>query len=755
MKGIIIFAQSCVNEFCPDSGDVAFALTVTDSAGDYTLDLPTSTFGYWLVGVFDVFGVTGGLFPNPQFQLVFVTGDEVGVDFEFIEGDATIVVTLEDDFGTPLSGITIVVEAEDDFGSGIEDTTNASGVVTFDVIGGYWFVFPLAEDLLPDYLVPHEEETSVDSGGVAVVNLIAYGNDDSITGRVYLDDFPIGNMLVRGVSNLGYSLTYSEGVSAPEGEGYYSLPVSSEIDTTFGPSGYCVSVCHLSADQFTVFDHSEVPAGSDSIDIYIVTADGLIAGSVRDMVTGDPIEFAGVCVGDESDTTGVSFRCGGTDENGYYEMPVVNGNYFAAAFAEGYNAEFVDSIFINNDTALVDFYLDRFDTGEPGAIYGTVYDANTGDPIYGANVEVFSEFFFDEVGTDSAGNYWFDVPGGLYEMVATAIGYFPDWVDSILVDGNMVNVDFYLDESGGVCYPDVWSVMDVPNDQGREVLVTWPQACLDFAEIEFYSLWRLPDEGGLGSAPTHMATIPEAGFSVYSKPAATLGDSIAPDDIWWSTYVVVAHTDFDRVFLQGFPNTGYSVDNLIPDAPALSGSEGNGGVSLIWTEIVNEEAKYYTVYKKDITAGGSFEALVNVTETVFVDLNVLIGNSYEYYVTATDFANNEGEISNSFTLMVISVDNLVNAIPDEFALGQNYPNPFNPSTSISYQLPVSGNVRLNVYNLNGELVTTLVSGEMSAGYHTVEWNGLTSTGRGIASGVYLYRIQANDFVQVRKMIMMK
>ena len=94
-----------------------------------------------------------------------------------------------------------------------------------------------------------------------------------------------------------------------------------------------------------------------------------------------------------------------------------------------------------------------------------------------------------------------------------------------------------------------------------------------YATINNYSLtifrWRLPDEGGMGGAPTHMATIPEAGWGVYSKPAATLGDSIAPDNIWWSTYVVVAHTEFDDVFLQGWPNSGYSVDNLIPDAPGV------------------------------------------------------------------------------------------------------------------------------------------------------------------------------------------
>lgn len=94
-----------------------------------------------------------------------------------------------------------------------------------------------------------------------------------------------------------------------------------------------------------------------------------------------------------------------------------------------------------------------------------------------------------------------------------------------------VSVDFFLDESDGVCYPDVWEVSDVPNDQGREVAVTWPRACLDFAEIEFYSLWRLPDEGDMGNAPMHMSTIPEAGWGVYSKTAATLGDSIASDYI--------------------------------------------------------------------------------------------------------------------------------------------------------------------------------------------------------------------------------
>ena len=755
-ENILIWAESCMDESCFDFGPDGAALTTSDASGNYTINLPASGTGYWMIGAVDVFEVTGGLLPSPPAQVVFVIGAEIGVDFLFVTGDATIVVTLSDENGIAIEGVLISAESFG-FGGGAEDTTNAAGAVSFEVVEGEWYIYVEPSNLLPDYLVPFSEVVFVASGATEVVNLVAFTNDDSITGTTYLNNVATGEFTVAGYSELGYTETVSQDSSSAFWNGYYSLPVSSLADTVMYNSGYCVSVCHLSSNQYVVQDHYNVPSGSDSIDIYILEAEGYIEGTVYDADTFEPIPWAGVCAGDESDTTGVSFNCRGTDEFGYYEIPVQNGTYVVAAFAEGYQVEWVDSVLVNFDTVWVDFHLERFDAGEPGTIYGTVYNANIDDPVPvpDANVEVFNDFFSASVRTDSLGDYWIDVPGGLYQMVASAIGFFPDWVDSVVVDSNIVNVDFYLEESDGVCYPDVRQVTDVPNDQGREVLVTWPRACLDFADIEFYSLWRLPDERGMGGAPTHMSTIPEAGWGVYSKPAATLGDSIAQDDIWWSTYIVIAHTEFDDVFLQGWPNRGYSVDNLIPSAPTLSGSEDNGGVSLTWTEIPEEEAKYYTVYKRDVTAGGSFEALVNVIEIAFVDLNVLIDNSYAYYVTATDFANNEGNTSNEYTLMVTSVDNLKNAIPDEFALGQNYPNPFNPTTSISYQLPVSGNVRLHVYNLNGELVNTLVNGEMAAGYHTVKWNGLTSTGKVIASGVYLYRIQAGDFVQVRKMIMMK
>jgi hypothetical protein len=94
-------------------------------------------------------------------------------------------------------------------------------------------------------------------------------------------------------------------------------------------------------------------------------------------------------------------------------------------------------------------------------------------------------------------------------------------------------------------------------------------------------------------------------------------------------------------------------------------------------------------------------------------------------------------------------------LPNEFALAQNYPNPFNPSTTISFSLPAPGQVSLEVFNVLGQKVRTLVDGDMTAGVHTVEWDGKNSAGAGVSSGVYFYRIAADNFSDTKKMMMLK
>jgi hypothetical protein len=89
-------------------------------------------------------------------------------------------------------------------------------------------------------------------------------------------------------------------------------------------------------------------------------------------------------------------------------------------------------------------------------------------------------------------------------------------------------------------------------------------------------------------------------------------------------------------------------------------------------------------------------------------------------------------------------------MPKVFLLYQNYPNPFNPSTTIQYGLPHKSLVSLMVFNALGQLVSQLVSGEQEAGYHEVRFEGAP-----LASGVYFYRLQAGDFVQTRKLLLVR
>jgi hypothetical protein len=102
-----------------------------------------------------------------------------------------------------------------------------------------------------------------------------------------------------------------------------------------------------------------------------------------------------------------------------------------------------------------------------------------------------------------------------------------------------------------------------------------------------------------------------------------------------------------------------------------------------------------------------------------------------------------------------SIGDGTNALPTIFDLAQNYPNPFNPTTTIKYQLPKKADVKIVIYNMLGQLVRTVVDKAVDAGYQEVVWDGLNDTGSRVATGIYIYRMEAGDFVKSHKMIMMK
>src|SRR5690606_11187773 len=97
-----------------------------------------------------------------------------------------------------------------------------------------------------------------------------------------------------------------------------------------------------------------------------------------------------------------------------------------------------------------------------------------------------------------------------------------------------------------------------------------------------------------------------------------------------------------------------------------------------------------------------------------------------------------------------SVENDLNNLPTEYAIEQNYPNPFNPSTEIRYQLPENAHVKIEVYDILGSLVSTLINEEMEAGYHSITFNAGS-----LSSGVYFYQIKSSEFTATKKLILLK
>jgi hypothetical protein len=100
--------------------------------------------------------------------------------------------------------------------------------------------------------------------------------------------------------------------------------------------------------------------------------------------------------------------------------------------------------------------------------------------------------------------------------------------------------------------------------------------------------------------------------------------------------------------------------------------------------------------------------------------------------------------------MITGVAGNSTGMPTLFQLDQNYPNPFNPSTTIRYALPSTSHVMLSVFNTLGQQVAQLVNGDVDAGIHDVKFDGST-----LASGVYFYRLKAGEYIETKKLVILR
>jgi len=131
------------------------------------------------------------------------------------------------------------------------------------------------------------------------------------------------------------------------------------------------------------------------------------------------------------------------------------------------------------------------------------------------------------------------------------------------------------------------------------------------------------------------------------------------------------------------------------------------------------------------------------------------GTDFTYNLFSANAIHVTGNADNVMLHVYPNSDDDVTGAPIVTALKANYPNPFNPSTTIAFAVGLPSEVSIDIYNVRGQKVRTLVSGMYEAGVHNVVWNGVSDDGRSVGSGVYFYRMVSGDFVSVKKMLMLK
>jgi len=195
----------------------------------------------------------------------------------------------------------------------------------------------------------------------------------------------------------------------------------------------------------------------------------------------------------------------------------------------------------------------------------------------------------------------------------------------------------------------------------------------------------------------------------------------------------------------------YSQSNPSPlpvELTSFSASIIKNGIKLNWrteTEVNNYGFEIHRSTQKDNWENiGFVEGHGNSNSPKkysFLDENVSASGKYFYRLKQID---NDGSYEYS-NVIEINFD-----VSQDYALNQNYPNPFNPVTSISFQIPIKSDVTLKVYDIVGKEVATLVNEVKEAGSYIMRFDG-----SGLASGFYIFKLQANDFVEIRKMVLMK
>jgi hypothetical protein len=237
-------------------------------------------------------------------------------------------------------------------------------------------------------------------------------------------------------------------------------------------------------------------------------------------------------------------------------------------------------------------------------------------------------------------------------------------------------------------------------------------------------------------------------------PAATSGYVLGFDEAGGNTALNT------RLLIRRLGETHYEFGIAKLDSPAFASNSHQTGIvhlvvlkyTFVPGEATNDTAKLFVLHN----APPSTEPEPDTVCTASFDIDnvgqLFITNSYDQDGLQGSHVRIDGiRIGTTWSGAVLSsVDELETSVPGEFVLEQNYPNPFNPRTEIAFRLGEARPVTLTVYDLLGREITTLINSRLEAGEHVVSFDG-----KGLGSGIYIYRIHTGDFAAGKKMVLLK
>ena len=203
-----------------------------------------------------------------------------------------------------------------------------------------------------------------------------------------------------------------------------------------------------------------------------------------------------------------------------------------------------------------------------------------------------------------------------------------------------------------------------------------------------------------------------------------------------------------------------------PDQEIIDITDGSGVYSFFWNDPNDiDTLNYELVFDGDLgflqsQTINSSVAIIQISDVIeqMYDLNIdSLTGTWRIEVSNVESVGNENQ-NGPFQLTFIN-ENILNIfnsnLPKNFSLEQNYPNPFNPITTLRYNLSRDGLVTITIYDMMGRIVKTLVNGFQTAGFESVQWNATNDRNEPVSAGLYLYTIQAGEFRQTKKMILLK